>query len=396
MKRRSKMVISLSLIFVLLTLSTTGCWNLRELPSLAIVLGVGVDSVDEGLQLTAQIVKTSAIKSSNSNDGNNSGDNNSSDDFWNVRNTGNNMFATIRDFTHISNRKLYFPHNQVLIFGHSLAEKGVKEYIDFFLRDQETRLEVWVLVAEETACEVFDVQPKLEKIPSMNIATLMEAQAANSQTCAVKLNEFITRLMSPTTSPIAPIVEVRGTGSNRELIVTGTAIFKRDKLIGQLTKEETRGLLWVINKVKSGIITIDCPEGDGKVGLEIINAKSKITSQIIDQKPHITVEIKEEGSIADQSCSDDLISSEAVEKLETSEAAAIREEISSALSKAQKLNADIFGFGDMLHQKHPTEWNDLKDQWDQLFPSLDVQVDVDAKVRRSGLIGRPVAPEKEK
>ncbi|TGE34604.1 Ger(x)C family spore germination protein [Desulfosporosinus sp. Sb-LF] len=394
MKNHYKIIVTI-ITLLAIALGTTGCWNRRELPTLAIVLGVGVDRIEDTgkLKLTAQIVKTATLKTSSTED---SSSGSSGDAFWNATNTGDSMFETVRDFTHKTNRKLYWPHNQVIIFGHSLAEKGVQQYIDFFIRDQEPRLGVWVLVADDKASDVLDVKPKLEKIPAVNLADLMEDQSASSQTSVIKLYEFITRLMSQTTAPIAPIVEVQGKGNDKELIVTGTAVFKRDQLIGKLDKEETRGLLWVIDKVKSGIIDVNCPDSDAKVNLEIIRTKGKFTSEIIDNKPYIKVDIKEEGNIASQSCSDSLVSPATVAALEAEQANAIKEEIKAALSKAQKLNADIFGFGDAIHQRHPSEWKEMKTNWNELFPDLEVEINVEAKLRRSGIIGQPPAPEKEK
>lgn len=374
-------------------MGTTGCWNRRELPTLAIVMGVGMDKfedeeVNDKLQLTVQVVKSGEMKAGDKGGGN-------TDAFWNVKNTGDSIFGTIRDFTHQSSRKLYWPHNKVIIFGRSLAEDGISEYLDFFVRDQETRLGVWMLVADEQAGDIFEVKPKLEKMPAINLANLLEAQAATSQTAAIKLDDFVTRLISKTTAPFASFVKISGQGSEKSLHVTGTAVFKEDKLIGELNKTETRGLLWVIDDVKSGIIDVECPEDDGKISLEIIRAQSKITPRISEDKVHIEVKIKEEGNIGSQSCSDNLQLPEAVAKLEAENNTIIESEVRAALSKAQKLNADIFGFGDAVHQKFPKEWKELESNWDEIFPDLDVTVTVEGKIRRSGSSKKVVAPEKE-
>ncbi|AFQ43432.1 Ger(x)C family spore germination protein [Desulfosporosinus meridiei] len=381
---------------LILSLGTTGCWNRRELPNLGIVMGAGLDKNEDSgkLEVTAQLIKTSELNSGGTGEGGGGGSGDSRA-YWNLQNTGEGMFATIRGFTHKSSRKLYWPHNQVIIFGHSLAEQGIQEYLDFFVRDQETRLEVYMLVAQDKASEILDFQPKLEKIPAVGISELMESQSANSQTCVTQLNEFVTRLMSPTTAPIAPIIKIEGQGANSELSVEGTAVFKKDKLIGQLTKEETRGLLWAINKVKSGIIKVRCPDCQGIASLEIIRSKGKITSQIIDSKPSITIEIEEEGNIGDQSCDANLVAPDAAEKLTKQAEKAILDEVESALKKSQKLKADIFGFGDIFHQRHLKEWTQMKDDWDEIYSNLDVEITVQAKIRRSGLIGRPATPEKE-
>ncbi|MCO1603277.1 Ger(x)C family spore germination protein [Desulfosporosinus nitroreducens] len=397
MKGLIKIIVT-PLIIIILTLGTTGCWNRRELPALGIVMGVGIDKAEgtDKLEITTQIIKTSELKSSTPEEGGAGSSSSGGGAYWNVKNSGESMFSTIRGFTHRTSRKLYFPHNQIIIFGQSLAKQGIQEYLDFLLRDQETRLEVLMLVAEDKSSDILSVKSHLEKIPSVGVSDLMDSQAANSQTIVIRLNQFVTRIMSPTTAPIAPIISIKGKADNKELEVSGTAVFKRDKLIGQMNKEETRGLLWVINEVKSGIIDIECPDQEGTVSLEIINAKSKITSEIINNKPYIKIDVKEEGNIGDQSCTASLVSPDAVAALEEKKNEAIKDEIESALSKAKKLNADVFGFGEVIHKKHPKEWEEMKDDWDKIFPDLEVEILVKAKLRRSGNLGPPAAPpEKE-
>lgn len=380
------------IICLLLILSTTGCWSRREMDTLAIVMGVGIDESKEPgqVQLTAQIVKTGEIKGPKK-EGGGGGEK----AYWNAKSTGDTVFSAVRGFTHESSRKLFFPHNDVIIFSRDIAEAGVQKYIDFFLRDHETRLNVWVLVSKGRADEVLDAKSELEKLPGRSIANLVENQTATSQTSAIKLIDFLTRLMSKTTAPIAPIIEVSGEGKEKTVSVSGTAVFKKDKLAGQLDKAETRGLLWVIEEVKSGIIEVDCPKGEGKVSLEITRASSKITPEIEDDRIHMKVNIKEEGNLGDQSCPENLALPPGVAFLEKEKAAVIQSEVMAALKKAQELNTDIFGFGDTIHQKYPEQWKDLENRWDEVFPNIEVEINVEAKLRLTGKLSRPAGPEQE-
>lgn len=319
----------------------------------------------------------------------------SSKGYYNATTSGDTLFDTLRGFTHHVGRKLYYPHNEVIIFGREIAKEGVQPYIDFFARDHESRLSVWVFVAKDKASEIFDETPRLEKMPAQEIAKLVKAQSATSQTSTVRLVDFLTRLMSKTTSPIAPMIELSGEGNEKNIFVSGTAVFKKDKLVGQLDKIETRGLLWVIDKIKSGIIDVNSPSGHGKVSLEIIRAKSKITPEIIADKIHIKIEIKEEGNIGSQTSLENLALPPSIAALEKEKAAVIESEVMAALKKARKLNTDIFGFGDALHQKFPKEWKDLENSWDEIFPDLDVELIIEAKLSRTGRISSPAVPEQE-
>jgi spore germination protein KC len=375
--------------FFLVVMGLSGCWDQHELNELAIVMGVGIDKSGKSdeVQLTAQVVRPGGIKPAKS------GSTGNEEAFWNVKNTDTSVLSALRGLTLKTSRQLYFPHNQVLIFSRSIAEDGVQKYIDFFTRNSESRFTVQVLVSRSTAEEVLDVKSGLENIPASNIAKLIDRQShATAQSCTTNLKDFSTRLMSKTTAPIAPFIEIIGDGANKSVILSGTAIFKRDKLVGELDKTGARGLLWVLGEVKKGIIDVNGPNND-KVSLETTHASSIITPEIIDNKIYIRVDIREEGTIGTQTGSENLAQLPSIAFLEKEKSTVIQSEVMTALRKAQELNADIFGFGDAVHQKYPEQWKQLEDRWDEIFPNIEIEVNVEAKLRLMGRLSKPVVPE---
>ena len=70
--------------------------------------------------------------------------------------------------------------------------------------------------------------------------------------------------------------------------------------------------------------------------------------------------------------------------------AVIRDQIGAAWQKACKLNLDVFGFGYALYQAKPRDWKRLEEKWAEIFPKIDLQVDVEAKIRNYGLVVDPI------
>ncbi len=389
MKSRISILLN-TVICILLIVTLTGCWNRRELDTLAVVLGVGVDKLMESgkVQITAQVVKPGEIKTQRGEV--------KTEAFWNVIGTGDTIFGTLRDMTNKSSRKLFFPHNQLLIFGKSTAEEGIQKYIDFFIRDPEPRMNVWVLISQGMAMEILDVKSELEKIPANNIAKLIEGQAAaTSQTRAVKLKDLVIGLMSKTTASTIPFIKIVKDGDKKVDTISETAVFKGDKLVGSMDKIEGRGLLWVLGNVKSGIIDVEDSNND-KVSLEIIRASSKVVPKINNDKISIKVNINEEGNIGEQTGPENLAELREIALLEEKKAEVIRREVMAAVRKAQELDADVFGFGDAIHKKYPEQWKKIEYNWDEIFKNIQVEVDVEAKLRLMGRILKPTVPEKEK
>lgn len=390
MKNKIKRFLKVIILFILILSTLTGCWSRRELNSLAIVLGVGIDVSDNPNQIdvTAQIVKTSAIKSGKDKSGGGEAA------YWNAKLTGDRDFEIFRNFTHEVARKLYVAHNEVLIFGRKLAEKGIRDQLDLFCRDHEMRLNQWVLVARDRASDVLDTKPTLEKIPAEKINSMLQIQFANSETIPVQLIDLMTMLTSPTTSAVLPIIEVDGEGDNKVISLSGTAVFKQDKMIGELNRGETRGLLWINGKAQSGILTVEIPEG--KADIEIGESQSTLKSEFKDGKLTVGADIVVPCTIGSQTGIKNLADVKTVQKLEDATQKAIRDEIARCLQKAKDLHADIYGFGELLHKKDPGEWKSIEKDWDSYFQDMELDVSVKVTLRASGRITQPVAPpEKE-
>lgn len=369
----------------------SGCWGRHELNSLAIVSGIGLDKADGNhVRMTIEIFKPVNGKS-DPKDQSGGG----SENYTNVTDTGANELDILRGLSHVVNKELYFPHNHVIVLGRELAEGGLQKHIDFFVRNQEARLNVWVLLSESKASEILDVPPLLGNMPAEEISRLVELQGENSQSCQVNLEQFISSLMSRTTSPILPIIEISGAGQQKKLRLAGTAVFKGDKYAGELNSQETRGLLWIRNEIRNGIIEIEGPDGE-KATLEITHSSTKIIPAIADGKLQFKIEIRVEGDLGSQSGQESMATPTGFEDLEKRTAAVIENEINAALEKAQELNADIFGFGEEIHRKEPGEWKKISSDWENIFPQLDLSLNIKTQLNFPGRITRPVEiPQKE-
>lgn len=386
---------ALLIICIILTLILSGCKSSRELDDLSIMIGMGIDKAETpgNVLLTAQIVKPGEIKQASTPSG--GGKAGTTNPYWNIKSSGPTVFDAVRDFTHITGKKLYISHNEVFIFGSDLAAEGVEKHLDFFLRARETRPTNLILVSAGRAGEVLNVKPEAEKFPAVNIRNLVKASSFTGHFKMVNLQEFTARLMSNTTAPVAPLIGIVDQGDEQAVYVSGMAVFKGDKMIGSLSPIESRGLLWVLNEVKSGVIDVDSPDGNGKVSLEITSVTGKMSAQIKDGNITMQVKIMEEANITNVTGTIDLTKIPVIELLQKSEADVIRNEILGAFEKAKVLDADFFGFGDKIHEQYPGEWKQLENSWDEIFPGIEVETEIECKIRRTGLITKPAIPAKE-
>ncbi|SMC90114.1 Ger(x)C family spore germination protein [Papillibacter cinnamivorans] len=390
MKNRFRRITGVA-VAALILVGLTGCWNSRELNTLAIVMGIGFDQANdlEEVEITAQVVKTKGIKG-----GKNGGGSSQEEAFINFTEIGTGSFDIIREFTHVSSRKLYFTHNQIIVIGENLARSGIRNTLDMLSRNHEARMNVYMLVAKGSAKDVLNLKPELGEVPAMEIAQLMEAQKNTSHTPDTFFYEVTFSLVSKTAAFVIPTVEIGDSAGRKVLIVSGSAVFKTDKMVGELNEKETRGLLWVTDDIGSGIIEIAVQGVTAE--LEIIRSNCKITPEIgADGSVKIKLKITEESDFGSQTGSVNLLTMENIQRMEEAQAQEIRKEIEMVLEKTRTLNADIFGFGEALHRKYPHQWESMEAEWNEIFKALDVEIEVETKINSIGRIDQPNYPSKE-
>lgn len=376
----------LAILIILLAIFITSCWNRRELPELAIVAGVGIDVGEEPetVSFTSQVIKPAKIKT---------GAEGSSEPmpYYNVTSTGRTIFEAIRKSARLIDRRLYFPHSQVIVISEEIAKKGVTQYLDLMVRDPEFRRDNFILICKGTAAGVLEAKTELGEIPGTNLYHLVRRRTGASLASAATLLQFIQRLMSKTTAPIASLVEINPEGKTLKL--TGTSVFKKDRLIGYLDEMETRGLLWVLGEVKAGIIIVKCPSGEGNVSLEVVSASGKINPQNKDGELQIEVKVGVQVHLAEQTCPGDLTKPEASDFLKKELEAEVKKEINAALSKARELNSDVFAFGNEINKKYPQLWREMEANWDEDFSKMEVVIKVEPKLTRTGMTSKTARPE---
>lgn len=387
----------IGLLLSFLIIFSSGCWNRRELTDLAVVSGIGIDRIKEDgkIALTVQIIKPAAVKTPTAGGGEGG---EGGEGVLLMSSTGQTIQEAVRNLVMQSSRKPFFAHNKVIVVGEELARAGISPVLDFFTREHEFRRRILLLVVKGEARDVMEVSGGLEKIPADKIQLMMRTQKDVSTTSMVKINDFVRKLSSKNTSPVASRIEIlgadQGKKEEKQVGITGTAVFKKDKLVGWLNKPETRGLLWITGKVNGGIIVVKSPgDESGEISLEILSARSKILPEIRNGQVYITVEVQEEGNIGELIGTGDLTDPEKITSLEKRKAMVIKNEIKRVLEKAQyEFNADIFGFGEAVHRKFPKYWREIEDRWEEKFPTVEVTLKVNAKIRHVGLTTNPIKP----
>ena len=406
MKKRQTCLL---LCFICLLSFCGGCAHTktkRELDSLAVVLGIAIDKAEEKdeigsesfgedsekLLLTAQVVRNISI-SQNSSESESSGSGNEGDlgrPYWNVQVVGSNLLETLRSAIHITNRRLYVAHNQVVIISKDIAQQGIAKYLDYFFRDHETRYDVGIVISDGKAGEVLDVVSHLESFPAQDLKKLVERQKDDAHGPQCTLFSFIKDYKIPYKSTLVPIVRIitpeESDNKSPYLHIAGSAVFKDDKMVTSLDENQSRGALWVLGQVENGIIALDY-EG-ANVAIEIIEGSGDFNVEYVDGRIKIKANAKMTGVLGELQGSRKVepVVLRAIEKACAEE---IESKIRSAFNEIQSNKADVLGIAERFYRYHYKTWKKIADDFDSLYENADLTVDVKTEIIRTGSLMEP-------
>jgi spore germination protein KC len=386
------------LILTGLILLVTGCWNRRELNELSIAVAMGLDAVGkEDIIVSLQVVNPSEIASKQ-----NGGAGGSPVSTFHIR--GKSVFETVRRMITQENRRVYLAHLRMLVIGEELARRGIAEPIDFLSRDHEFRTDFFLVVAKDSRAEdVLKVLTPQEKIPANKLySSLDTSEETWAGTSKVTLDVLLDNLASAGKTPVLTGILLKGssnkgakmdnlqtTQAETVLQYNGLAVFKRDKLLGWLNENESKGYHYVEGKVRSTVIANECQSGFTEV--ELIRTRAKVRGAVRRGEPAVDINVHAEGNLGDTGCKLDLSDPASIGRIERMTEEVIKEDINESIRTAQQhYRADIFGFGEAIRRAAPSRWKQWKTDWDSMFADLTVNTHVDVKIRSIGTINQPV------
>ncbi|WP_099205258.1 Ger(x)C family spore germination protein [Scatolibacter rhodanostii] len=383
MKKLVKIVLLLGCFPFLLLLS--GCWDNHELDTLFIVTGIGLDKSEENnedMNIALQIGKPHSESGGSEESG-------ASSATIIMETKAKTMLEGLNELNRNSSRTMLLPHNQVLILGEDLAKEGIESRIDWFLRSQEARLEVLIMVAEGEAKEVLSAQLQQDQISGMYISRMMQDLSRISDNYEFRMFDFMSRLRDETSSPMAPIISVTGEDDKKGLKIDGLAVFKNDKMIGQLTADEMISYIWSMGSVKRCNITSEHEKGSAVFNIEKLNTKRKMEIKS-DGNLKVVFEVDANVEIGELSGFDGLQGQELAATLSQVAEDSIQQRMQDTFKKAQSLNADIYEFGVSMKRRHPDEWEKMKENWDEVFSHIELDIQVKVKLPTTGKIVEPL------
>ncbi|QNK58301.1 Ger(x)C family spore germination protein [Paenibacillus sp. PAMC21692] len=390
--------LALTVIIASVLIPLAGCWDIRYLDKLGVVIALGVDDDPSGkfrYELTVQVVLP---QNATSRDGGGNGS-----PVMTLTEKGDTVFEAIRKMSAKTSRRLFFSHTQLLVIHESTAKKGIFPLMDLIDRNADIRTDISVVIARGVkAAKLLQIRTQMESVPANQIKeTILVDQNAKGQLYSVLVRD-ITRISKSEGQQIAvPAVGVEGdpeAGSTKEIVdrinpkvlpeLKTMAVFDGGRLIGYLPPKQSQGLTWSLNKLQNTVLKFPCANGKGHYIMEVIRTGTKVKAEKPkgeSEWPTVKMEIRMQSSVHEVTCPGLSINDEqTLLALEEKLNAVVEKEIKSTVDWLMDRKLDALGWGEQIYRDQPALWKQMKARWKTIFPQIQYEIHCISHVESMG------------
>ncbi|MGE5455082.1 MAG: Ger(x)C family spore germination protein [Methylocystaceae bacterium] len=383
--KHSPLAIRLLFILTLFLLPLSGgCWNQVEVNNAAVATGLGYDlAPHKQVKFSVQVIAPQSTGSGESGGGA------AAKPFLTFSSTYNTPTNASRRLSLSVPRTMLWAHAAVYVLGDKMAREGMPLINDYLDRNRNIRKSGILVVAKDTeAQQVLQAESPIAQNPMFDLVNMIKLQDSYLGIYTpVLLAEYLNCLATPGIDPILLSVEVVEKEKKKQLRLSGMAVFKNDKLAGYLTERESQGYRWLRRhpSIQGGLLTIESPINNSPVLFEVLRATNSIKPVVKNGQITFKIKIQEDGNFYEEPDTNELLTPALIKSMEARVATKIENEARSYLNRSQQLGCDCVGFGREISQQNPNLWDQVKDQWPQIYPQVKFEFDVKAKIRRTGL-----------
>ena len=354
-----RIIIIISILFFI-----TGCYNQEELNDLAIISAIDISKSKKNYNITLQIINSSK-KDTNKSINNT--------EFIIYEGTGKSINGAVENISNKIPQKLYESQIQILTIDENIAKNNIKEVLDFFIRNNNTQNEFYVLISKREKNNLSIIN----KFYSKDIInTLKISNKYSGISPLITLNDLIEKYQNKNTEIILPIAE-SNKENDKEINIKSSAIFKNNKLINTLNKNDTIIYNLITNKINNNLNTTKCNNNKYIIN-QLIKPKAKWKLNKKTKKIEIT--ITGTALIRENNCNLKLNSKDNIPKIEKKLNSNIKKLTKHSINKIIKTyNSDIYGFKDYIYRHHPKYYEkNIRNKTNYL---KSIKISIDSKIK---------------
>ena len=400
---------SIVIMCVVLLLGFNASYTSLNIDNLAYVVAIGIDvGKNDVYKVSFQFIPRSSEEKSESSTSSNGGKS--------VINTveAPSLNTAINLTNSYLARKINLSHCKVIIFSEQVATYGISKEIYSLINNSQARPSANIIICKNSAERyIKDTNPILENLITKYYELFPNSGKYTGYIYNATLGDFFNQLVSNTCEPFAILGGINSnmysnnnkisysnnTGNMKSTETSfsglrgseniGVAVFKDDKLVGELNATETLCLSIIKGEVSSFLIHVPNPK-DSEKEIDLIiypSDKRNVTVDIVNGSPYITFSEKFVGKIYSASKDKEYLNADEIKNLSDLSNKYLENILKNYLYKTSATyGSDINDFGRYALSKFLTidQFNEY--DWKNNYKNSTFKVSVDTQVQTGFLI----------
>lgn len=380
-------------IFVFVVLAFFVAWIASsytkiELADRAIVLGVGIDMVDDKFVVTAEVISP--------NEGDDGGSSGATSKL--LTGVGQTLPLAIQDVFQTSGKNPSLGHTGIVLLGESMNNQELKHILSYFILSDAFKDGVTLATCKGSAKKIFESTSPVDSMVSFALQTIIQKSGKKTNSTSNVLHNFVESQMGHSKTSYLSQVAFVNDGNDKvnkekdSQKKTGVydcsklCVYKDGYFVDVLDKDETRGFVmlnasktydnFVVDdaqsvlgskdKVSVGIVSKKVSpqvsfEGDKIVAkynldMRVRRMRTDVTGNVMDLLPHLP-------SLID-------------EHIKQSVKTQTEQLVAKAFEKSKNINCDFFGVADAMYKKYGKKWDEYQKQNPDYAKQTEFKIEV--------------------
>ncbi|KRF31636.1 Ger(x)C family spore germination protein [Paenibacillus sp. Soil787] len=311
---------------------------------------------------------------------------------WVSSASGNTLFEAGRKMRSHAGKNLIFQHNKFFIVSENAARHSLYEVVDFLSRKREIRVTAYPIITKGQASDKLKLGAESGDLVSNDLLGQIRNNKLLGQSATLTIKDFANLYANPDRGFVSGQLILKSSLKNADkvLLMNGGAVVYKEKFVGWLKGNDVLVVNLLSNRKSWG--NLQFPESiksksDLRFSAIFHVTGSEIHSGFNNGSPKLNINLTLTASVEDVNHATEVTNSGTIVKMEYAAAKQIEKKIRASLDHFQKvLKVDIIGFSDYFFQHHPKEWKTIQRDWENIYPSIPIQVHVSVKIEKSGMI----------
>jgi Ger(x)C family germination protein len=276
--------------------------------------------------------------------------------------------------------ELFYAHVEYLLLGQSMAEQGVDNLLNWVERSPSMRLDTATFLVKGAACDAVTASAGETSDITERLASLEREQLSRGQHIYT-LREIATALADRGCALCLAALPAQGTvytqedGETVSLVPAGYGVLQNGQLAAYLTQNESLGVQLLEEGATGAQLTVD------ETVLECFQGDAQVTGQWDEEGNLLSILVT--GSVQAGVLEQSQENSPDTDALEEQFTAQLRQCLEEVITHSQEMNCDFLNLEQALLQDAPKNSAALKAHWDEVFPTVPVEILVTGQVERS-------------